>query len=147
VPMSPKGNQHEVVKASLAVYWARRLPNDLMVVTETTFRFTGDTYLEPDFVFYPKASGISGLSAGTARLVVEVADSSLAYDLGIKANVYAGFGVAELWVINAEPLQTRIHRDPTPTGYRTIADLPPIARLEPLLVPTLAVTLSELEFH
>ena len=34
-----------------------------------------------------------------------------------------------------------------PTGYRTIADLPSIARLEPLLVPPLAVTLSELELH
>ena len=53
----------------------------------------------------------------------------------------------KLWVINAVTLQTRIHRDPTPTGYRTIADLPPSERLEPLLVPSLAVTLSELELH
>jgi Uma2 family endonuclease len=147
VPMSPKGNHHEVLKASLTVYWARRLPEDLMVVTETTFRFTDDTYLEPDFVFYPKASGISGLSVGTARLVVEIADSSLAYDLGLKARLYAGFGIAELWVINAVTLQTRVHRDPTPTGYRTIVDLPPTERLVPRLVSALAVTLSELELH
>lgn len=135
------------MKASLAVYWARRLPDGLMVVTETTFRLTRDTYLEPDFVFYPKASGISGLNAGTARLVVEIADSSLAYDLGLKARLYAGFGIAELWVINAVTLETRIHRDPTPTGYRTIADLPPSERIEPLVAPALAVTLAELELH
>lgn len=147
VPMSPKGNHHEVVKAALNAYWVPRLPGDLMVVTETTFRFTKDTYLEPDFVFYPKASGISGLSAGTARLVVEIADSSLAYDLGLKARLYAGFGIAELWVVNAVTLQARIHRDPTPTGYRTIADLPPGERLVPVLEPSLAVTLSELELH
>jgi Uma2 family endonuclease len=147
VPMSPKGNHHEVVKAALNFFWVPKLPDDLMVVTETTFRFTDDTYLEPDFVFYPKATGIRGLSAGTARLVVEIADSSLAYDLGRKANVYAGFGIVEVWVINAVSLQTRIHRDPTPTGYRTIVDLPPTERLEPLLVPGLAVTLSELELH
>jgi Uma2 family endonuclease len=147
VPMSPKGNHHEVVKAALNVYWVPKLPDDLMVVTETTFRLTDDTYLEPDFVFYPKATGIRGLGAGTARLVVELAESSLAYDLGRKANVYAAFGIAELWVINAVTLQTRIHRDPTPTGYRTIVDLPPTERLEPLLVPALAVTLSELELH
>jgi Uma2 family endonuclease len=147
VPMSPKGNHHEVVKAALNVYWVPKLPDHLMVVTETTFRLTDDTYLEPDFVFYPKATGIRGLGAGTARLVVELAESSLAYDLGRKANVYAAFGIAELWVINAVTLQTRIHRDPTPTGYRTIVDLPPTERLEPLLVPALAVTLSELELH
>jgi Uma2 family endonuclease len=147
VPMSPKGNHHEVLKANLTVYWVRRLPDDLMVVTETTFRLTRDTFLEPDFVFYPKTSGIAGLNAGTARLVVEVADSSLGYDLGRKALVYAAFGIAELWVINAVTLQTRIHRDPTPTGYRTIADLPPSERIEPLAAPDLAVTLSELELH
>ena len=40
VPMSPKGNHHEVVKAALNVHWVRHLPDDLMLVTETTFRFT-----------------------------------------------------------------------------------------------------------
>src|SRR5829696_3051296 len=57
VPMSPKGNQHEILKAALTVYWARKLPADLMLVTETTSRLATDTYLEPDFVFYPKATG------------------------------------------------------------------------------------------
>ena len=147
VPMSPKGNHHQVVKAALNAYWVPRLPADLMVVTETTLRCTDDTYVEPDFVFYPKAGGIRGLSAETARLVVEIAESSLGYDLGRKALLYADFGIVELWVINAVTLETRIHRDPTPTGYRTIADLPPSERIEPLAGPDLAVTLADLELH
>jgi Uma2 family endonuclease len=147
VPMSPKGNHHEVLKVALNLYWAQHLPRDAMLAQETTFRFNEDTYVEPDFVFYPKAVGIPGLKPGTAKLVVEIADSSLAYDLGRKALVYAGFGIVEVWVINAVTLQTRIHRDPTPTGYRTIVDLPPTERLEPLLLPALAVTLSELELN
>jgi Uma2 family endonuclease len=56
VPMSPKGNRHELLKAALNIYWVPRLPDDHMVVTETTFRFTTDTYLELDFVFYPTTS-------------------------------------------------------------------------------------------
>jgi Uma2 family endonuclease len=145
--MSPKGDQHEVLKTSLMLYWASRLPEHLIFSSETTFRFTEDTYLEPDFVFYPKASRLKNLSTGTARLVVEVADSSLAYDLGRKANLYAGFGIAELWVIDAVKLQTRIHREPTATGYRDISDHAPEARLVPKLEPELVVTLSELELH
>ena len=35
---------------------------------------------------------MDGLNAETARLVVEVANSSLGYDLGRKAGLYAGFG-------------------------------------------------------
>jgi Uma2 family endonuclease len=147
VPMSPKGNQHEIVKIALNIYWAQRLPADLLFATETTFRLSTDTYLEPDFVFYPKAAGVRGLSAATARLVVEIADTSLSYDLGRKAGLYASFGIAELWVIDAVKLQTRVYREPTPTGYRSIVDQAANQRLVPESVPALAVVLAELELH
>jgi len=147
VPMSPKGNQHEIVKVALNLYWARKLPDDLLFATETTFRLSPDTYLEPDFVFYSKATGIAGLSAATARLAVEIADTSLGYDLGRKAGLYAAFGIAELWVVDAVKLATRIHRDPSPTGYRSVVDLLASQRLVPALIPALVVVLSELELH
>jgi Uma2 family endonuclease len=147
VPMAAKGNQHEVLKTALNIYWARRLPADLLFTSETTFRLSMDTYLEPDFIFYPKAGGWKGLSAATAKLVVEIADTSLSYDLGRKAGLYAGFGVAELWVINAVTREARIHREPTPTGYRSVVDFPPGQRLVPELAPALAVVLAELELE
>jgi Uma2 family endonuclease len=147
VPMSPKGNHHEILKTALTIYWAQSLPPDLLFTNETTFRLSQDTYLEPDFVFYPKAPGLKALSAATAKLVVEIADSSLSYDLGRKAGLYAAFGIAELWVIDAVTLQTRIHREPTPTGYRSVVDMPPSHRLVPGSAPVLAVVLSELELH
>jgi Uma2 family endonuclease len=40
-------------------------------------------------------------------IVVGIADSSLEYDLGRKAQLYARFGVRELWVIDAVRLMTR----------------------------------------
>jgi Uma2 family endonuclease len=147
VPMSPKGNQHEILKIALNLYWARSLPNDFLFATETTFRLSPDTYLEPDFVFYPKVTGIRGLNAETALLVVEIADSSLGYDLGIKAGLYAGFGIRELWVIDAVKLATRIHRDPGAGGYRSIVDRPASERLVPEEIPALAVTLAALELN
>jgi len=147
VPMSPKGNHHEIVKTALNLYWARKLPADLQFTTETTFRLSPDTYLEPDFVFYPTATGIPGLSATTARLVVEISDSSLGYDLGRKAALYASFGIAELWVIDAVKLTTRIHREPTPAGYGSVVDLPASERLVPQVAAGLAVVLSELQLR
>lgn len=147
VPMLAKGNRHEMLKSALNLYWARRLPADLMFVTETTFRFTTDTYLEPDFVFYPKATGIPGLTAATARLVVEIADASLGYDLGRKAALYASFGIAELWVIDAARLDTHLHREPSADGYRRIRTLSKQERLVPEAAPALAVTLGDLELY
>jgi Uma2 family endonuclease len=70
---------------------------------------------------------------------------SLGYDLGRKAGLYAGFGIAELWVIDAVKLRTHIHREPGPDGYRSVADFSRDQRLEPTATPALAVTLAELD--
>ena len=67
------------------------------------------------------------------------------YDLGRKAGLYAAFGIAELWVIDAVKLETRVHTEPTVTGYRRIIDLPPGERLTPTNIPAIAVMLSELD--
>ena len=147
VPMSPKGNHHEILKHALIHYWAKRVPDHLTFTTETTFRLTPDTYLEPDFVFYGKATGIRGLKPETAHFVVEIGDTSYAYDIGRKAALYASFGIPELWVIHAVRLETRIHRNPSLTGYQSMIDLPSDQLLAPAFAPELAVTLSQLELN
>jgi Uma2 family endonuclease len=145
VPMSPKGYQHELLKTTLNRFWAKTAPDDLLFATETTFKLSEDTFLEPDFVFYPRSVGLKGLNAETALLAVEVSDSSLGYDLGRKAGLYAAFGIKELWVIHAVRLETHIHRDPHPERYRYKKKFKPKDRLVPNLVPALAVTLAELD--
>ncbi len=145
VPMTPKGNHHEVLKTALNVYWVQRLPKHLLVTTETTFRLAPDTYLEPDFVFYDKVTGLRGLTGKTAHLVVEIADLSFTYDIGRKAKLYAGFGIQELWVINAVRLETHIHRKPSLDGYADITIFQKDNVLAPAFAPELAVTLGDLE--
>ena len=147
VPMSPKGNHHEILKGALNEYWVRRMPERFRLAPETTFRLTPDTYLEPDFIFFDKASGIRGLKPETAHFVVEIADSSFAYDIGRKAALYAQFGIPELWVIHAVRLETRIHRQPSLTGYQSLLDLGSDQELVPAFAPELAVTLSQLELN
>ena len=78
-------------------------------------------------------------------LCVEIADTTLKYDLGTKAEIYSVFGVREYWVINADTLEARVHREPSPTGYRLVTNAGAERRLMPLLAPELAVTLGELE--
>jgi Uma2 family endonuclease len=146
VPMSPKGNHHEVMKAALLRRWYRAVPDDLDLVPETTFRLSEDTYLEPDVVIYPRASGLRGLTGANVLLVVEIADSSLRYDTGRKAALYASFGIRELWVIDAVRLTTRVFREPAADGYRNARDFAPTDQLAPLIAPeAFAVRLDELE--
>jgi Uma2 family endonuclease len=146
VPMSPKGSRHEVVKSALVDHWIRSRPDDCRLTQETTFRLSEDTYLEPDIVIYPRTSGLLGLTGTNVLLVVEIADSSLRYDTGRKAALYASFGVRELWVVDAVRLTTRVFREPAVDGYRNARDFGPADRLAPVVAPeAFAVRLDVLE--
>jgi Uma2 family endonuclease len=148
VPMSSKGIEHEVVKTALLGMWYRLRSDECSLIPATTFRLSEDTYLEPDVVIYPRAAGLTGLSAQSALLVVEIADSSLRYDTGRKAALYASFGVRELWVIDAVKLTTRVFRAPSEEGYREARDFSPSDLLVPLVAPdAFALRLDALEIE
>lgn len=50
----------------------------------------------------------------SAVFVIEVADSSLAYDRGVKAALYARAGVPEYWIVNLCDRIVEVHRGPGP---------------------------------
>ena len=148
VPMSPKGNQHEVVKTALLRRWYRLAPDHVDLTPETTFRLSEDTYLEPDVVVYSRATGLRGLTGANALLVVEIANSSLRYDMGRKAALYASFGIRELWVIDAVRLTTRVFREPSAEGYREERDFGASDELTPVYAPeVLALRVEALELE
>ncbi|MEN3794065.1 Uma2 family endonuclease [Fulvimarina sp. MAC3] len=145
VPMSPKGMRHERIKTWLAKTLYRQLPDRFLTTSETTLKLGSDTFLEPDFVLYETTSGIGSLDPSTCLLAIEIGISSLAYDQGPKAAIYASFGVRELWVIDGTRLKTRVFREPGPDGYGWIADHAPTEALEPLAVPGFSLTLYDYE--
>ncbi|MDX2290224.1 MAG: Uma2 family endonuclease [Hyphomicrobiaceae bacterium] len=145
VPMSAKGIHHEVLKVALAAHWYRVLPDGLMLAPETTFRLDDQTYLEPDFVFYRRADGLRGLKPETCLLAVEVADTSLAFDRGRKARVYAMHHVRELWVIDAVKLETTRFRRPGLDGYLEVTTVASDTPLTVDFAAELAVRLADLD--
>jgi Uma2 family endonuclease len=135
VPMSPKGNQHEVVKIALLRRWYRAAPPEYDLAPETTYRLSDDTYLEPDVVVFPSALEPKDLTGSNVLLVVEIADSSRRYDMGRKAALYASFGIRDLWVIDAVKLTARVFRQPAVGGYGEIRDFTATEQIVPLLAP------------
>lgn len=51
------------------------------------------------------------------RLVVEISDSTLSYDLNVKAALYARAGIVEYWVVNIPDRRLMIHNLPVNGGY------------------------------
>jgi Uma2 family endonuclease len=144
VPMSPKGIRHEVIKVSILDHWMQRKSAGLKIAQETTFRLNASSYLEPDFVFFASTTKLADLKPENTLLAVEVSDSTLRYDTGRKANLYARHGVRELWAIDAETSQTLIFSKPSADGYLERRLLEPQDHLAPSFAPEIGVKLAEL---
>ena len=87
----------------------------------------------------------------TALLVVEISESSLAYDLGEKSNVYAAGGIQDYWVLDVLHRQLVVFREPAtdvlaPLGacYRTRQVLAEKAVVSPLAAPAATILVSQL---
>ena len=144
VPMSPKGNRHEIIKGSLNKWWMRRMPDGVEYLQETTFRLNATSFLEPDFVFFASATKLKDLAPANTLLAVEISDSTLRYDTGRKAVLYASHGVRELWAIDVETLHTHIFTKPSPEGYLERHLIEPSEVLSPSFAPEIAVKMGAL---
>ena len=144
VPMSPKGRRHELIRLKLGYLFTRAATEDVFVAPETQFNLGSDTFLVPDLLVHPIAIATPDVRGIDALLVVEVAETSLAYDLKTKAALYAAYGVPEYWVINAATLVTTVHMQPFGKAYSLVREVPPDTRLVPAKAPSLAISLKTL---
>ena len=146
VPMSPKGNRHEGIKSAINLLWGKHCPDGFGFAPETGLRLDEHTYCEPDFIVFDRRVSLASTRGRDVLLAVEVADSSLDYDLGRKSLIYAEHGVRELWVINAARRVTHVHLGPGPGGYAWTAERGTAERLEPTHAPReFAFALDKLE--
>jgi Uma2 family endonuclease len=151
VVMSAKGYAHDYIKNTLTVAIARALPVNLMMGVEMTVQFADDTILEPDIAVFARNlliksdANFSQISPGGLLLAIEVAASSLAYDRGHKARLYARHRVRELWVVDANERVTWIHTGPKDDGWTSIVERGPKETLTTTALPNLAIRLGEID--
>lgn len=83
-----------------------------------------------------------------ADLVIEVADTSLRLDRGLKARVYARAAIAEYWIVNLVDRSVEVHREPDRHArrfvYRDIRVARAGAALAPLAAPTARIAVEDL---
>ena len=86
----------------------------------------------------------------TAALVVEVADTSLAYDRTTKASLYAKAGTADYWIVNLIERRLEVYRHPTIDaaqpygfGYAEITVFTATDNVAPLAMPQALIAVAE----
>lgn len=96
--------------------------------------------LAPRADFYAKAHP----TPADVWLLIEVADSSVRFDLDVKQPLYARHGVAELWVIDLDAGVLLRHRKPAADAYALVEELTRPGLLTPDAAPSLVLDLSSL---
>lgn len=144
VPMSPKGARHETVKIAVNRDLQRTVSDDLTAAPETTLRLDDRSFVEPDFCVFPRAVGAGDMRGHDVLLAIEIADTRLPYDLGRKIGVYAAYGIAEVWVIDAATLVTHVHRKIGASGYAEIFPVGANEMLAAVGAPSVGMCLARL---
>lgn len=80
-------------------------------------------------------------------LVIEVSETTLAFDLRTKVPLYARAGVPEVWVVDIAGRAVHVHRDPAPSGYRTSFVAATGEEVATLALPLARVAVSDLFPH
>jgi Uma2 family endonuclease len=119
VVMAPIGREHRTLVDSLNLLFASRAGNDrYRIGIQNPISLDLHSEPQPDLVLY--VSSVRGRHPVPEEifLLIEVADSSLAYDLGPKLTAYARAGVREVCVVDAIRHRVRVHRHPAGELYQ-----------------------------
>jgi Uma2 family endonuclease len=146
-----KGYAHEMVKTALikAVDPTRANAD---IGLEMSIQFSQDILLEPDIAVFPPGrlrrsnAGFITIEPGDCWLIIEVADSSLRYDKGRKAALYAKLGVREFWVVDANERCTWVHTGPSEAGWSSVVKRGADDVLTTAALPRLAFKLGDIDY-
>jgi Uma2 family endonuclease len=140
--MSPPGHPHSEI-VSRVNHWSVLEPprNRVKVRIQDPIAIPEhDSAPQPDIVWAkPKSYGDHYPQPSEVFLVIEVADSSLDYDCGEKAELYAFGGIKDYWVVDVQSRVIHVFRKPSKAGFaqRTVIKLG--EQIRPLAFPDVAL--------
>ena len=145
VPMAAaKSGPHERMKSQLIRALAF-VSDDVRLFVEPTVAFIPTQTAEPDLAVWPKQIESEEVRGPDLLLAIEVAVSSLPYDLREKAARYAFYGTRDYWVVDAIRRTIRVHRSPNGERFLDVEEYGAADRVSPLLLPGIAIALDELD--
>lgn len=136
--MSPIGPRHNAAILRATQSLVRIVGDRAIVGVQGSIRL--DEYDEPQpdvYLLRPKedfyASGLAG--PADLFLLIEMADSSLEYDQGLKLHLYAEMGVPEYWVADIRNDSLIAYSEPRENNYAAVRHCRSGDTITPLLLP------------
>lgn len=146
IDMSPIGRTHKACVDHLNRLFVQRLGDKAIVRVQSGVPVSEHSEPEPDLALLRERPDFyADTDAGSADvlLIVEVADTSLAYDRRRKVPMYARNGIPEVWVVDVNGERVFVYREPRPEGCRVTFEVRGQAGLSPLAFPELLLTADD----
>jgi Uma2 family endonuclease len=143
ITMSPIGPLHVDGVAILDRLIRMRVPNDVLVLVQSPIQLPNNSQPQPDItlVRYDRYRGRLP-APDDIFVVIEVSDSTLAFDRDTKLPLYAAAGIPEAWLVDLTSGIIERHAQPGSAGYRTILRAGRGEELTSLTLPALTVAVD-----
>ena len=145
--------RYELIEGELIAKMAKKHPQAFgrfFVLQEAGINVSPEdqptSFPEPDVAVINKPfSAIPGLpTPADLVLVAEVSASAFAFDMTIKAGLYARAGITEYWVVDIEGRRLIVHREPVVSAYQSVFAYAENESVSPLAAPTHAIRVGDL---
>lgn len=147
VEKAPIGSRHAGAVKTLTRLLVQRAGNQAVVSVQDPVVLANRSVPQPDLALLkPRDDDYSRSHpvAADVLLAIEVADTTLAFDVGTKVPLYARCGIPELWVVDIEGKTMRIYREPGASGYQNTFTVRQDENVECVAVPQVCVAAREL---
>jgi Uma2 family endonuclease len=140
--MTPIGTRHNAAVNRTNRVLVGLVGDQAIVQVQGSIRLDGYSEPQPDLALLtPRADDYVSRHPGPADilLLIEVSDSSIDYDVGRKAALYAASAIREYWVADLEKGELVVHLDPEGHAYRAIRRYRRGASIAPEALPDCAL--------
>ena len=145
--MSPIGRKHVACIIRLVKLFEKKLGDRFMISAQNSVRLNNHSEPQPDIAilkwrddFYIEALP----TPDDILLIIEVADSTIAYDREIKAPLYAAAGIPEMWLFDVNKKAIEGYSQPSANGYKLIRRYDESDTLSMLAFPDVTFNWNEL---
>lgn len=143
-------NQPHIIWLTLIQTWFQALfPGQVLAEATLAVSPENDPSSEPQpDLMVVRRSILSFLTSrprpADVALLIEVADTSLAFDTGVKARLYARAAIADYWVVDINARRLLVFRNPLGDAYQTITEYDAQESVSPLAAPQAALRIADI---
>jgi Uma2 family endonuclease len=152
VEISPMGSKHETAMVLTMERLRQAFGPGYYARPQLTLDLSPHSMPEPDVAVVPGGvRDYADKQPTTALLIVEVSDSTLKFDRGEKASLYARAGIADYWILNLVNQRLEVYRGPVEDQrarygyhYHSVLNLGPEDEIAPLALPEATIPVRDL---